>query len=533
MNLFDLVAVLTLNKKDYEEGLDEAQGEATSFGDKLKSGLGTAAKVAGAVTGAAVAAGAGIVKLASSSATAMDEIDKSSQKMGISIEAYQEWAHAMDLSGMSIDTMKNGMKSLQKAMTGVDEDGNATSEEFQKLGISLVDASGNMRSAEDVMNDAILALSNMDESAERTAIATKLFGRAGMELGPLLNSGADAIAAMKQEAHDLGLVMSEDDVKAGAQLNDTLSNLKQSFSAIITRLGNALMPIVQKIGDFLIKNMPKIQDMFDKIAPLLLDLAEQLLPILIEVAEAILPTLFTLIETLMPTFNQIVQSILPIIVTALQAINPLLQILTAILKPILDLINLIVKPLLDLVNFIFKGLTDGISGIADGLGENGLFGVLSKVGEAFATIFGGIGELLSEPLEAIKDFFGGIWDTCSKIMGWVWDKVTGVFQGIYEFLDWINPFSDSEEERAAHASTANFLKGKASSLQATAEQYAKDQAFVQQYGTWGSNNTTEIKGELTVKGVSNEGEFLAAADYTMDQITKQMQRDSRLYTYGG
>lgn len=65
MNLFDLVAVLTLNKKDYENGLNDAEKEATSFGDKLKSGFsntvsfigGSFAKIGAAAGGISVAIG--------------------------------------------------------------------------------------------------------------------------------------------------------------------------------------------------------------------------------------------------------------------------------------------------------------------------------------------------------------------------------------------------------------------------------------------------------------------------------------------
>lgn len=65
MNLFDLVAVLTLNKKDYEDGLNDAEKEASSFGDKLKSGFsntvsfigGSFAKIGAAAGGISVAIG--------------------------------------------------------------------------------------------------------------------------------------------------------------------------------------------------------------------------------------------------------------------------------------------------------------------------------------------------------------------------------------------------------------------------------------------------------------------------------------------
>ena len=483
MNVFDLAAVLTLNKKDYDTGLNEAEQEATSFGDKLKSGLGTAAKVAGAVTGVAVAAGAGIMKMASSSAEAMDVVDKASQRMQISAESYQELSHAASLSGVEMGTLEKAAKSLD--------------------GISF--------------DDAMNQIYSLQTAEERAAKASELFGDAvAYNMTPLLNASAEEFAAMKQEAHDLGLVMSGDDVKAGAALNDTLSNLKTSFGAIITRVGTSLMPLVQKLADSLLKFMPKIQEMFDKIMPLVLDFAEQILPFILDLADSLLPTIFSLIETVMPTITTIAQGILPIITSALQMINPLLQALNTILKPVLDLVNALLKPLLDLTGFIFGGISDGISSIASALGEDGIGGVLTTIGESFATVFGGIAELLGNPLQAIKDFFSGIWDTCVKIMDWVWDKVSGVFQDIYDFLDWINPFSDSADERHAKAT--------------------KDMSYDKVIETFGLSKLTQnvdVGGTVRVEGVNDQGQFIGAADYTMNQLSKQLERDARLYSYGG
>lgn len=481
MNIFDLAAVLTLNKKDYDAGLDEAEKEATSFGDKLKKGLGTATKVAGAVTGAAVAAGAGIMKMASSSASAMDVVDKASQRMQVSTESYQELAHVAGLSGVEMGTLEKAAKSLDGSMS---------------------------------FDQALSEIYAMQTAEERAAKASELFGDAvAYNLTPMLNASGEEFEAMKQEAHDLGLVMSEDDVKAGAALNDSLSNLKDSFGAIITRVGNSLMPLVKKLADGLIKFMPKIQEMFNKVMPLILDFAGQILPFIMDLAETLLPTIFQLIETVMPTITMIAQSILPIITSALSMINPLLQALNKILEPVLKVVNLILEPLLKLVNFVFGGIADGISTIAGALGEDGILGVVSKVGEAFDTIFGGIGELLEKPLQAVKDFFNGVWDTCKKIMEWIWDKVSGVFQDIYDFLDWINPFSDSADERHAKA-TADMDRA----------------GFTKLMNTVGipTSVTNTVNGTIRLEGVSTEGEFVAAANYTVDQLTK----DARL-GYGG
>ena len=60
MNVFDLFAVLTLNSSDYDKGLDEAAGKADSFGNKIKTGLGNAAKVLG---GGIIAGGTAAIAL--------------------------------------------------------------------------------------------------------------------------------------------------------------------------------------------------------------------------------------------------------------------------------------------------------------------------------------------------------------------------------------------------------------------------------------------------------------------------------------
>jgi len=495
MNLFDLVAVLTLNKSEYEKGLDAAEQEAEGFGSKAKQAFGTAAKVGAGIATVAAGAVTGMTKLASSSASAMDEIDKASQKIGISTEAYQEWAHAMDLSGMSIDTMKTGMKSLQKAMTGLDEEGNATSEEFQKLGISLTNSDGSMRSVEDVMNDTILALSSMEESAERTTIATKLFGRAGTEMAPLLNSGAEAITEMRQEAHDLGLVFSEEAVKSGAHLNDTMTNLKNSFGAVKTRLGSSLMPVVETFANKLMDFLPRVQEIFDRLAPTLGNMFDKLMPVVFDLADAILPVIFNTMDALMPIFTdvantvlpiitdiigklapilgQLVETVMPVLQKILEAITPIINTLWPVLSSILDivlsllepLLNIaltalqpiiaalqilnplfevvaaVLQPILDLINLILKPVTDFInflfgditSGVDDVNNSLGEGGLLGSLGDVSSFLFGDFSDAFNMLGSILGEATSFIGDAFHGIINFIQDPK----QALGDFFDWV------------------------------------------------------------------------------------------------
>ena len=64
MNVFDLYAKIALDTGDYEKGLEDASAKTSSFADKLKTGLATAAKVGAAAIGVAAA---GIATLTKSS----------------------------------------------------------------------------------------------------------------------------------------------------------------------------------------------------------------------------------------------------------------------------------------------------------------------------------------------------------------------------------------------------------------------------------------------------------------------------------
>jgi hypothetical protein len=94
----------------------------------------------------------------------------------------------------------------------------------------------------------------MEDGAEKTARAMELFGRSGATLIPLLNQGADGIAEMRQEAHDLGLVISDETARAAEALNDDLTRLKGSALGLARGIASELIPrmrdVVGDIQDF-------------------------------------------------------------------------------------------------------------------------------------------------------------------------------------------------------------------------------------------------------------------------------------------
>lgn len=236
-NLFDLVAKLTLDSSEYEKEVDKAESKASSFGSKLKSGLGTAAKVGaagvGAMAGAAVGAATELTKTVSATAQYGDNIDKMSQKMGMSAQAYQEWDAVMQHSGTSMETLKAGMKTLANAAEN-------NNDAFGRLGITQEQIAG--MNQEQLFSATISALQNVDNETERTYLAGQLLGRGATELGALLNTSAEDTEKMKQRVHELGGVMSNDAVKASAAFQDNMQDLTTAIDGVKRGFTSALLP---------------------------------------------------------------------------------------------------------------------------------------------------------------------------------------------------------------------------------------------------------------------------------------------------
>lgn len=277
LELFKLFGTIAVNTGDAEKSIDGVSSKAGKLGESMQkvgskvSNVGS--KVSGvgksltkSVTLPVAAAGTALIGFANKSASTADNIDKMSQKIGISRQAYQELDFVCSQSGTSVDTLKMGVKTLTAAMDGAASGTKSNVEQFQKLGVSVVDSNGKLRSQEDVMWDVFSALQKMDNQTEKARLATELFGKSGSELMPMLNGASGSIESMKQQAHDLGLVLSDEAIDAGVAYTDKMDQLKRSFAAVATKVGTALLPLLTQLGDFLIKEgVPAFEKIMKKV----------------------------------------------------------------------------------------------------------------------------------------------------------------------------------------------------------------------------------------------------------------------------
>lgn len=353
----------------------------TSFAGGMSSAI-AAAKIgagAAAVTGVAVAAATNaLVKGTAGVAEYGDNIDKMSQKMGISAEAYQEWDAIMQHSGTSIDALKPSMKTLaQQAQKGA--------EEFQLLGISEQEVA--TLSQEDLFSKVITGLQGMEEGTERTALTSKLLGRGATELGALLNTSAEDTEKMRQRVHELGGVMSDDAVKASAKFQDTLQDMSTGFDSLKRNMLSEFLPSITTVMDgmtsiFTGDQENGIAQMGQGIQQFITELsavAPEALNVAAGIVEAIgkglidnLPTLMAaatdLLGQLLGKLPEIVSSLANVLFPTLvefanQVADMIPQLIPQITAMVLDLVTMFIDnadQMIDAAIALITGLADGI-----------------------------------------------------------------------------------------------------------------------------------------------------------------------------
>ena len=372
MNLFDLAARLTLDARDYEKGLNDAEGKGSSFASKLGSVLGSVGKVA--ATGITAAAGAitaltksavdgyanyeqlkgGVETLFKTSAsTVMNYASQAYKTAGMSANEYMETTTsfaasliqslggdtqaAADVADRAIRDMSDNANKMGTDMTAIQ----VAYQGFSKQNYTMLD---NLK----------LGYGGTKTEMERLiADASKMKDVQG-ELNVTVQEGdlsfaniVNAISVMQKHLDITGTTAAE----ASSTISGSINSMKASWDNLLVGLGDDTQDMGVLINQFvestvtILGNLvPRIQTILEGIGELVTRmvgvLAEQL-PTLIQ---SLLPpllsaatTLFTALAAAIPELLQIILEQLPTVVDSIVAVIPMIvEGLLALLPTLLE-----------------------------------------------------------------------------------------------------------------------------------------------------------------------------------------------------
>lgn len=352
-----------------------------------------------------------------------DTIDKMSQKMGMSSDAYQEWDFVLQHCGASIESLKPAMKTLATAA----ENG---SDAFAQLGISQEQIAG--MSQEQLFDATIAGLQNVTDETQRTYLAGKLLGRGATELGPLLNTSADDVADMRAQVHDLGGVMGSDAVKAAAAYQDSLQNMQYAFSGLKNNISGELLPTLTLIMDGVTKMLTgggdevaaAVGDLVVSLSGQLTAQAPRMMSVALTFIAALVSGLLSALPDLTGTAIELVGALLlgiadqlPGIITA--AMSALLGIVDKITSP--ESITLLIQAAMQLMLALARGLIAAIPQLIDAVP-----GIITNLVESFYAM---LPEIIGVGIEIVIALASGLVSNAGHIIAAVPRLVETIVRG--------------------------------------------------------------------------------------------------------
>lgn len=192
------------------------------------------------ISNAATSAAHSIASYAQNVAGALDATKDLADRIGMGVESLQALQMAAKLSG--VNDVTSGIQKLSVAIGQAAESGNTQA--FEKLGLNFQELQA--MSPENQFKAVQQAISALPTPAQRAAAAVSIFGRAGVELLPLMEQN---LAAIEERMRRLGAIVSEEQVSAIGDMNDALDMVRATFDGIIGQVVGNLAPVVTKIAN--------------------------------------------------------------------------------------------------------------------------------------------------------------------------------------------------------------------------------------------------------------------------------------------
>ena len=379
-----------------------------SMGSVIKGGVGAIGVATATIAAGTVAAGKAFADAAQDVSSYGDNIDKMSQKIGISAEAYQEWDYVFQRSGADISKLQTGMKTLSGVIADAGNGSEGAAEKLNAIGLSIADLGG--KTQEEQLALVIGKLQEMGPSAERTAAASDLLGKSAVDMAAVLNMTAEDTQALIDEAHEYGMVMSDESVKASADFQDSMTRMQGTMSGLKNSMIGELLPAATQVTDGLANLFKGDMSGADQMASGIQSIIEGLtgaIPAILQTTTSIIQAIANTIPTLLPVLISAIVDVAPQLVQTLVTLAPtfiegIIQLVTAIASNINAIITPILTALPNIIIAIVNGLITALPELIKGAIQL-VLGVVAAIPTIISALITALPEVITGIVTGLMD----------------------------------------------------------------------------------------------------------------------------------
>lgn len=444
-----------------ENELRNAEQAASGFNataQKISAAAGNMSKkfgdLANKTKGLSMAAGGALVGLAGLAVKAgqdADELNTLSKQTGVAADELQKMQYASDLIDVDVSTITGSLKKMKK---GLDSNADA----FEALGVATKE-NGQFREVTDIFYDTVEALSQIPNETERDIKAMEIFGKSADELAGIIDDGGASLKALGEEAENLGVIISDEDLEKANELNDTLDQLKAEILPTVTQLGISIIEAIQPY-------LPAIQDAITRICEALQNVNPQLVLIVggVLAATAALSPMFSVLSSITGAISTLtsgagalggafagisapilaVVAVIGVLVAAFMHLwntneefrNKIIGTWEAIKGKFEEFGNGIVERL-NKMGFDFQSFGDAVKAVWDWICDY-LAPIFTNAFDAVGAVLGGALDVLMGLFDVFAGLFTGnweqMWDGVKEIFSGIWDAIVGVLKSAINII---------------------------------------------------------------------------------------------------
>ena len=260
-------------------------GNMSGFGATLGSAFKGVALGMGAVAVAAL--GMGLAGAATEVSEYVTENVKLGRQLGISATEASVLSMALGDIYSSGEDYSGALKNLNKQLK-TNEEG------LNQMGLKTRDNAGNLKSGNEVMNDAVKLLSTYKTGQDQAVVAMQLFGKSAEESLKFLKLTPEALEAARKKTEELGLTVTQQGVESVAKYRAALNDLQDVGAALKNVVGEALIPIITELSN-----------MFSDVGPTAVNVLREVMTSLITVFDAVSAVVSGLYDVVSSAFSGI------------------------------------------------------------------------------------------------------------------------------------------------------------------------------------------------------------------------------------
>jgi hypothetical protein len=221
-------------------------------------GLMPGGPVVGTIAG--MAAGALSLETVKSSVEATTELAKNAKAFhdvtGMSQKDAVGWQALVSAYGVNAKQFGLAMKSTAtqfESAVGGGKGGAKAVALFKSMGVNMNELKTHGHDMSAMLGDVTDHFNKMKPGAEKTYLATKLFGRGWQTLLPLLGQGSKALAEQRKEAAAYGVTLNGNATKNAMKLHEAQIKLKLATMGLKVQFAENLAPVLFKVFDLVLK----------------------------------------------------------------------------------------------------------------------------------------------------------------------------------------------------------------------------------------------------------------------------------------